>query len=617
MYVLGISALYHDAAAALIKDGQIVAAAQEERFTRKKHDSSIPQNAIKYCLKEGHVEADELHAVVYYDNPVLTMGRFIRNLCYAGGDSADLLDFSLDSLLGQKMWIHQMIADKLGRLGMENKLYVAEHHVSHAASAFFPSPFQNAAIITVDGVGEYATTTIGYGEGNHIKIMQEIEYPHSLGLLYSAFTYFCGFKVNSGDYKLMGLAPYGEPIYYQLIKDRLIDIKPDGSFRLNMEYFDYQYGRAMTNERFEELFGGERRRPESIITKREMDLAASVQKVVEEVIVLIARHVKEVLGGEVQNLVLAGGVALNCVANGILYRQRIFENIWIQPAAGDAGGALGAAMFYYYQYCNHKRTTDNMHDKQKGSYLGPMYSNSHIEKYLIKNKYPYHKPENEVGGGIFQEIARLLDRQKVIGLFEGRMEYGPRALGNRSIIGDPRSFEMQSKLNLKIKFRESFRPFAPSVLEEDAGKYFEIDCVSPYMLLCADVCQERRKEFLLEEELRLSEENLLTVVSKVRSDIPSVTHVDYSARIQTVSKENNLLYYNIIKAFKQLTGCSVVINTSFNVRGEPIVCTPEDAYLCFMRTDMDVLVLGNCILYKDEQPRFMEDEDWRNIYELD
>lgn len=615
MYILGISALYHDAAAALLKDGEIVAAAQEERFTRKKHDPSIPEHAIQYCLTEGGISAEDLHAVIYYDNPLLTMGRFLQNLRYAGTDSNDLLQFSLESLANRKMWIHHMLADCLGRLGIENKLYVAEHHISHAASAFFPSPYQNAAIITVDGVGEYATTTIGCGKDNHIKILQTIEYPHSLGLLYSAFTYFCGFKVNSGDYKLMGLAPYGEPVYYQLIKDRLIDIKPDGSYRLNLEYFDYQYGRAMTNEKFAQLFGGERRKPESVITKREMDMAASVQKVVEEILVLMARHAKELTGGEVENLVLAGGVALNCVANGVLCREKIFKNIWIQPAAGDAGGALGAAMFYWYHYCNNERTADSIHDKQKASYLGPEFSDDSIEAFLKENGYVYHACQDRQA--FYRKIAELLNGQKVIGLFEGRMEYGPRALGNRSIIADPRSPMMQSKLNLKIKYRESFRPFAPSVLEENVGEYFEMDGRNPYMLICADVRKERRKDFSLENEMQLSQENLLPIVNKVRSDIPAVTHVDYSARIQTVNEEDNPSYYGIIKAFQQLTGCGVVINTSFNVRGEPIVCTPEDAYLCFMRTEMDVLVLGTFLLYKEEQPELKNDGDWREQYELD
>lgn len=615
MYILGISALYHDAAAALIKEGEIIAAAQEERFTRIKHDPSIPIHAIRYCLQKANIEANELEAVIYYDNPILTLGRFIQNLKYAGIDSGDLINFSLESLLGKKMWVHRILANCLGRLGIADKLYVTEHHISHAASAFFPSPFQDAVIITVDGVGEYATTTIGYGKDNHIKILQEIHYPHSLGLLYSAFTYFCGFKVNSGDYKLMGLAPYGEPIYYDLIKKNLIDIKPDGSYRLNLKYFDYQYGRAMTNDLFAELFGGARRQPESTITKREMDMAASVQKVIEEVVVLMARHAKEMVCSEVENLVMAGGVALNCVANGKLYREKIFKNVWIQPAAGDAGGAVGAAMYYYFQHCNNRRTVNGICDRQKMSYLGPAYSNDYIELFLAGQGYRYHKLEDQKV--LLRTIAELLSQQKVIGLFMGSMEFGPRALGNRSIIADPRSPAMQSKLNLKIKYRESFRPFAPSVLEEDAGQYFELDCKSPYMLLCAAVQKKKRKDFHLEQELMHSKENLLPVVNKARSDIPAVTHVDYSARIQTVNEKDNAAYYGIIKEFKNLTGCGVIINTSFNVRGEPIVCTPQDAYLCFMRTEMDILVLENCILYKDEQPELSDDKDWRNIYELD
>lgn len=617
MYILGISALYHDAAAALIQDGEIIAAAQEERFTRIKHDPSIPKHAIAYCLKEGNIEAEDLHAVVYYDNPLLTMGRFVQNLRFAGEDSMDLLHLSLESLVSKKMWIHTRLAECMGRLGVEDKLYVTEHHISHAASAFFPSPYRKAAIITLDGVGEYATTTIGYGEENHIKILQEIDYPHSLGLLYSAFTYFCGFKVNSGDYKLMGLAPYGEPVYCPLIKEKLIDIKSDGSYRLNLEYFDFQYGRAMTNERFAMLFGGERRQPESNITKREMDMAASVQKIVEEILILMARHARALIGGDVENLVLAGGVALNCVANGVLSRERIFRNIWVQPAAGDAGGAVGAAMFYYYQHCNSKRVVDGLHDRQKGSYLGPSYDSRYIEEYLTSNGYPYHKYEKGENVDIYGQIAKLLDEQKVIGLFEGRMEYGPRALGNRSIIADARSSQMQSKLNLKIKYKESFRPFAPSVLEEDVEEYFELNCRSPYMLLCADVQKIRRKEFDLKEEIELSQGDLLSVVNKVRSDIPAVTHVNYSARIQTVNEKDNPAYYKIIKAFRELTGCGVIINTSFNVRGEPIVCTPEDAYRCFMGTEMDVLVLENYVLYKEEQPEFPDDEEWRSQYELD
>lgn len=613
MYVLGISALYHDSAAALIKDGEIIAAAQEERFTRKKHDNSIPVHAIQYCMKTVGIDHKNLEAVVYYDNPALTMERFAANLKYAGQAAEDLLDFSLESLASKKMWIHKLIKDAVGGLGLEDRLYVTEHHISHAASAFFPSPFKKAAIITMDGVGEWATTTIGYGDGNSIRLLKEIDYPHSLGLLYSAFTYFCGFKVNSGDYKLMGLAPYGKPIYYQLIKDKLIDVKEDGSYRLNLEYFDFQYGRAMTNEKFAELFGGSRREPESRITKREMDMAASVQKVTEEVVILTAKYAKKILGDEVDNLVLAGGVALNCVANGKLLNQGIFRDIWVQPAAGDAGGALGAALYYYYQKCGKERLSDGIHDHQKGSFLGPAYSHEEIEDFLRVSGYPYEKYADQQE--LYWKIADLIDKQNVIGLFQGRMEYGPRALGNRSIIGDARSPQMQSKLNLKIKYRESFRPFAPSVLEEKASDYFELEGRSPYMLLCADVKEKRRKR--VELPTGVEDVDLLPIVNMERSDIPAVTHVDYSARIQTVNKDLDPVYYGIIKAFYEKTGCGVIINTSFNVRGEPVVCDYKDAYICFMRTGMDVLVLEDMILFKDKQPEFNENFDWRNDYELD
>lgn len=614
MYVMGISALYHDAAAALIKDGDIIAAAQEERFTRIKHDRSIPKNAILYCLKEAGITSRQLDAIVYYDNPILTLDRFLCNLQYAGEDSDDLLEVSFDSIFKEKLWVHRLIGRAMDGLGIQNKLFVTEHHISHAASAFYPSPYEEAAIITMDGVGEWATTTIGYGKGNQIKILKEINYPHSLGLLYSAFTWFCGFKVNSGDYKLMGLAPYGEPAYYQMIKDNLIKIKEDGSYQLNLDYFDFQYGRAMTNENFAKLFGGARREPEGRITKREMDMAASIQKVLEEVVLLIVRHAKRLIGDSVQNLVLAGGVALNCVSNGKIEQEKIFKNIWIQPAAGDAGGALGAALFYYYQYCSQERISDGINDKQKGSYLGPAYRDTEIEKFLNGHKYKYHKFTKEE---LYAKIAELVDGQNVIGLFEGRMEYGPRSLGNRSIIGDARSEKMQSILNLKIKYRESFRPFAPSVLEEVAEEYFELDCKSPYMLLCVGVSQNIRKKFNVNEQLGYQQGDLCSVVNSVRSTIPAVTHVDYSARVQTVSEETNPIYYRILKALQERTGCGVIINTSFNVRGEPIVCSLEDAYQCFMRTQMDVLVLGNMVLYKAEQPEWKESADWRGNYVLD
>ncbi|MDE7131980.1 MAG: carbamoyltransferase [Lachnospiraceae bacterium] len=615
VYVLGISALYHDSAAALVKDGEIIAAAQEERFTRVKHDFSMPSHAIKFCMEQGKISGGDLTAVVYYDNPILTLERFLKNLQFAGADSEDLFQFSYESLFQKKMWIHKLIEKEFDGESIEDKIYITEHHISHASSAFFPSPFKRAAIITIDGVGEWATTTVGYGCDNNIHLYREIDYPHSLGMLYSAFTYFCGFKVNSGDYKLMGLAPYGTPVYYSLIKEHLIDVKPDGSYCLNMDYFDYQYGRCMTNDKFAELFGGERRIPESKITKREMDMAASVQKVIEEVVILIARTAKKLVGDDVDSLVMAGGVALNCVANGVLVREKIFKNIWIQPAAGDAGGALGAALYYYYQYCGQNRYVDGGVDKQKGSYLGPEFSEDFMKGYCDQRGYRYHLFSQSKD--LYDKIAQLIDEGKVIGLFEGRMEYGPRALGNRSIIGDARSAQMQSKLNLKIKYRESFRPFAPSVLEEDVEKYFALDVQSPYMLVCADVKDDLKIPFDLNEEMVKTNQDMLPVVNITRSSIPAVTHIDYSARIQTVSEENNPVYYGILKAFKERTGCSVIINTSFNVRGEPIVCTPEDAYLCFMRTEMDVLVLGNLILIKDEQPLFQEKEDWRKLYALD
>lgn len=614
MYILGISALYHDSAAAIIKGGEIIAAAQEERFTRKKHDNSIPTNAIAYCLTEAGIKPQDLSAVVYYDNPLLTTERFVANLQYAGDDTQDLLNLLLDDLIQKKLQIHKLIPQAVGCPDLSDRLFVAEHHISHAASAFFPSPFQKAAIITMDGVGEWATTTIGYGEDNHIKLCKQINYPNSVGLLYSAFTYFCGFKVNSGDYKLMGLAPYGEPVYYDTIVENLIDIKADGSYRLNLEYFDFQYGRAMTNDKFAQLFGGARRTPESNITKREMDMAASIQKVVEEIVILTAKTAKQLTGGETENLVLAGGVALNCVANGKLQKEKIFKNIWVQPAAGDAGGALGAALYYYYQHCNNQRIADGIHDTQKGTYLGPAFSDADIEKVLTENHCVYHKTETTEA--LYETAAELIDAGNIIGLFEGRMEFGPRALGNRSIIADARSPVMQSKLNLKIKYRESFRPFAPAVLEEDASAYFDLEGNSPYILKCANVKDSIKKSFDLENAMKETD-NMLPVVNMVRSTIPAVTHVDYSARIQTVTQETNECFYNIIHAFKERTGSSVVINTSFNVRGEPIVCNPYDAYLCFMRTEMDVLIMGRYILYKNEQPEFKEETDWRDIYELD
>ena len=612
MIVLGISALYHDAAAALVIDGDIVAAVQEERFTRKKHDLALPVNAIDYCLKEANIGKEEVDIVAFYDNPIMTMDRFLQNIVAAGEDSKDIIERNFDSMFSKKIWIKNQVDFILGE-NDKRKFLVCQHHMSHAASAFFPSPYKEAIIITLDGVGEWATTTIGIGKDKKIELCEEIRFPHSIGLLYSAFTYFCGFKVNSGDYKFMGLAPYGMPKYEDIIREKLIDIKEDGSFRLNLDYFDFQYGRTMTNDKFAELFGGPRREPESLITQREMDIAASAQKVVEDIILRLVRHAKDKYGCGIDNLVLAGGVALNCVANGKIKNEGIFENMWIQPAAGDAGGALGSALYASYMYADIERKVE-AGDSQKGSYLGPEYSVAEIEKWLREREYPFHQYKGE---SIYDEIAEKLVEGKVIGLFQGRMEFGPRALGNRSIIADARSEEMQVKLNLKIKFRESFRPFAPSVLFEDANLYFEIDCESPYMLLVENVQESRRVISKVQNELDKYEGNMLEIVKQKRSDIPAVTHVDYSARIQTVTKEKNEYYYRLIKAFKEKTGCGVIVNTSFNVSGEPIVCTPQEAYDCFMRTQMDVLVLENMILYKEEQPIFEDNIDWKSKFELD
>ncbi len=596
MVILGISALYHDSAAALVRDGRIVAAAQEERFTRIKADKSLPLHAISYCLRAGgNLTGADLDAVVYYDDPILTLHRYCSNLAAVREDPEGLIAFSERSIFSQKLWVEKLLRDHLGMLGKTDQLFITRHHFAHAASAFYPSPFQSAAVITVDGVGEWNTTTIGQGTGNRIRLLKKIDYPHSLGLLYSAFTYFCGFKVNFGDYKLMGLAPYGEPVYADLIRKELIDIKEDGSFRLNLKYFDFQYGRAMTNAEFADLFCGPERKPEEAITKREMDIAASAQQVTEEVMIRMARTAKKLTGEK--NLVMAGGVALNCKANGLLVKDGAFENIWVQPAAGDAGGALGAALAFYYSRSGSERTV-SLPDAQAGSFLGPEFSNEEIRAYLDENRIPYHYAGDE---DLYRSAAEFISEQKVLGVFAGRMEYGPRALGHRSILADARSEKMQSILNLRIKNRESFRPFAPAVLRETCGKYFEPAMDSPYMLFCMDVKDHTEAEISLKEELE-ADPDLLPIINRRRSDIPAVTHVDYSARVQTVDEKTNPFFYRIIKAFEEKTGCSVVINTSFNVRGEPIVCTPADAYHCFMNTDMDVLMLQNYILYKEEQP---------------
>lgn len=612
MIILGISALYHDSAAALIEDGNIIAAAQEERFTRIKHDNDIPINAIKFCLDYAKIAITDVDEVIYYDNPLLTLDRFVSNISTLGKESHYFIDNRFDALVARKLYVDKLIRNKIGVIGKNDELQVCEHHISHAASAFYPSPYESAAILTIDGVGEWATTTIGRGKGNKIDIIEEIDYPHSLGLFYSAFTSFCGFKVNSGDYKFMGLAPYGEPVYYDLIKNTIIDVKDDGSYRLNLDYFDFYKGSRMTNSKMAELFGGPARKQESLITKREMDISASVQKITEEIVEKLSRHALEITGEK--NLVMAGGVALNCVANGKLVKMGITNNIWIQPAAGDAGGALGCALYSLYSKHNFERKVVPT-DSQKGSYLGPYFSTDEILNYLNQNNYVYHMYDNKQK--LFEDIAKQMAEDKVVGWFQGRMEYGPRALGNRSILGNPTSTKMQSLLNLKIKYRESFRPFAPSVLKERCSEYFELDIESPYMLICANVKEERRKPFDKSKLMDEYSDDMLPIVNMARSDIPAITHVDYSARIQTVSEDTNPDYYRLISEFEKITGYGVVINTSFNVRGEPIVCTPEDAYRCFMRTEMDILVLGNVVLFKDEQPKFADNMDWRMEYALD
>lgn len=605
--ILGISALYHDSAAAITVNGEIIAAAQEERFTRKKHDASFPKNAIRYCMEVAGLDFGDLDGIIYYDNPFLTTDRLLSSIVSAGDEDKGLRERNLRSLLNDKLWIHKKIAGLADDYIPKDKIYVCEHHVSHAASAFFPSPFREAAILTFDGVGEWATATIGVGCGNKITMLREIDYPHSVGLLYSAFTYFCGFKVNSGEYKLMGLAPYGHPIYADMIKKYIVEIQEDGAFRLNLDYFGFQFGGNMTNERFAELFGGDARKPETPITQREMDLAASIQAVTEEIILKVARYTKTLTG--MKNICLAGGIALNCVANGKLLRSGLFENVWIQPAAGDAGGAIGAAQYLYYDVWDRGRFCLDGKDSMCGAFLGPQFSQEDICSYLNRNGLQYHDFYGR-DQDFYLEIAKFIEDGKVCGLFQGRMEFGPRALGSRSIIADARNSQMQSKLNTKIKFRESFRPFAPAVLAEDCEKYFDLRAESPYMLLTADVKEELRQE-------SKGALDIMERVREIRSTIPAVTHVDYSARVQTVAKDLNPEFYNIIEAFKKRTGCSVIVNTSFNVRGEPIVCTPEDAYNCFMATDMDVLILGKCILMKEEQTIRKEDRERRHAYAPD
>jgi len=612
MNILGISAFYHDAAACLIRDGVITAAAQEERFTRLKHDASFPENSIRYCLTEGKIKLCDVDFAVFYDKPFLKFERLLETyLAFAPrgfGSFATSLPIWLKDKLFQKSAIEKALCtlDKSVR-NWEEKLLFSEHHLSHAASAFFPSPFSDAAVLTMDGVGEWATTSLAIGESNRLRVHREIHFPHSLGLLYSAITYYAGFKVNSGEYKIMGLAPYGEPKYANLIKDNLIDIKDDGSFALNIDYFDYCTGLTMTNAKFDKLFGGPPRRPESELTKRDMDLAASIQSVTEEIVIKLARGIAKTTGQ--RNLCLAGGVALNCVANGKLLREGIYDHLWIQPAAGDAGAALGAALGAYYIMLDQPRATSSGMDAMRGSFLGPSFDDETIRNQLNAVGAIYDTlSESET----IKRAAQALAQGKAIGWMQGRMEFGPRALGGRSIIADPRSPKMQKLLNLKVKYRESFRPFAPSVLSDDCRDWFDLDVDSPYMLLVADVAKNKQRE------MTLSEMNLFGIdkLNVPRSQIPSVTHVDYSARIQTVHQDTNPIYYSLIRSFKELTGCPVLVNTSFNIRGEPIVCSPVDAFKCFMGTELDVLVVGNSFMEKPLQSRDLI-LDYKANYTLD
>lgn len=611
MRILGLSAYYHDSAAALMVDGEIVAAAQEERFTRKKHDPGFPTNAVEYCLSEGGFDLGQVDYVAFYDKPFLKFERLVETYLAFAPKGFTSFRMAMPVWLKEKLFQKRLLKNELKAIadvpGLEEKLLFAEHHQSHAASAFFPSPFEDAAVLTIDGVGEWATTSFSIGHGNELTMMKEIHFPHSLGLLYSAFTYYTGFKVNSGEYKIMGLAPYGEPKYADLIRDNLIDIKDDGTFKLNQDYFNYCTGLTMTNGKFDALFGGPPRKPEDLITQREMDLTASVQAVTEEVMIRLTRGIAKETGQK--NLCLAGGVALNCVANGKILRDGAFENIWIQPAAGDAGGALGAALSVYYGFKGQPRPATQKIDRMRGSYLGPAFDQAEIEADL-KSAGAVFKVLDE--DEMIETTAQALADGKAVGWMQGRMEFGPRALGGRSILGDPRSTSMQKTLNLKVKYRESFRPFAPSVLREDVSDWFEMDCDSPYMLLVTDVVKEKRRAMTADEQALFGIDKL----NVPRSEIPAITHVDYSARVQTVHEETNPRYYKLLSAFKAKTGCPVLVNTSFNVRGEPIVCDASDAFRCFMGTDIEVLVCGNCILEKDDQDPALK-IDYKDDFELD
>jgi len=623
-YILGISAYYHDSAVVLLHNQNIVAASQEERFTRKKHDSSFPKESLKYCLQEANIKLSEVDYIGFYDKPFLKFERLLETYLAEAPLGFKSFVLAMPTWLKEKLFLKDTLIKELASLYVAeqsisltetkkiiaSKLLFAEHHLSHAGSCFYPSPYQESAILTLDGVGEWVTTAIGYGKNNKIEFLQEIHFPHSLGLLYSAITYFTGFKVNSGEYKVMGLAPYGKPIYTDIIKNNLIDIKPDGSFRLNMKYFNYTVGLTMTNQNFNKLFNREPRKPESEITQFEMDLARSLQDVTEEVVIKLAKTAQKLTGSK--NLTMAGGVALNCVANGKLLQEKIFENIWLQPASGDAGGALGVAYAIYYDHLNNQRETQPNTDSMQGSYLGKSYTNNEVKQYLdsIGANYLYLNDQQQFNN----YLTELLCQEKVIGWHQGRSEFGPRALGARSIIGDARSQKMQSIMNLKIKYRESFRPFAPAILREHLTEYFDIpDIDSPYMLMVASVLPKHRLPISQEQQ------NLFGIakLNVAKSTIPAVTHIDYSARIQTVHQKTNPKFYALLQQFYQTTNCPVLINTSFNVRGEPIVCSPQDSYKCFMRTEMDVLAIENFILLKENQPNFADQENWQQTYTLD
>lgn len=612
-HILGISAFYHDSAACLIRDGDIIAAAQEERFTRKKHDPGFPSHAVRYCLNEGGISLGDVRYLVFYDKPLVKFERLLETYLAFAPQGLQSFVAAMPVWLKEKLFLRNLLAKEFIALAPEMKkselppLLFGEHHESHAASAFYPSPYDKAVVLCMDGVGEWATTSAWLGEGNALTPLWEIPFPHSLGLLYSAFTYYTGFKVNSGEYKVMGLAPYGEPKYVKAIYDHLLDLKPDGTFRLNMDYFNYCTGLTMTGDKFDGVFGGPPRKAESRLTQREMDLARSIQEVTEEVMLRVTRTLHQETG--VEYLCMAGGVALNCVGNGRILREGPFKSIWIQPAAGDAGGAVGAALTAWHRYDDQPRQATGV-DRMKGSYLGPQHTNAEIEQFLKGADAPYERLDDDL---LFDRVAKDLAEGKVVGWLQGRMEFGPRALGGRSILGDARNTKMQSVMNLKIKHRESFRPFAPSVLRDRVSDYFVMETDSPYMLLVAPV-QDKRRIPLPQGQNGLWGIDLLNVP---RSDIPAVTHLDYSARIQTVHEETNPRYYRLLKAFETQTGYPVLVNTSFNVRGEPIVCTAEDAYRCFMRTEMDVLVLENCVLYKSQQKPLVSDTNWQKEFELD